>query len=170
MELILPPPGPRSVPLSRRAFLITVHFIINQKACLKLSSGCINGERLIASDDIQQTTSAESQQTIPEKPAEHKTGRDPNLKLRFEVLKRDHFACRICGASPAKGPSVELHIDHIIPWGQCSRGPNSTSPPYFSQLRRACRSSRLAPQFKDLWLPTRKWQPGLFGPDCRFES
>ena len=37
-------------------------------------------------------------------------------KLRYQVLKRDHFKCCACGASPAKDPSVELHIDHIIPW------------------------------------------------------
>ena len=39
-------------------------------------------------------------------------------KLRYQVLKRDHFACRACGASPAKDPSVELQIDHIIPWSK----------------------------------------------------
>ena len=36
-------------------------------------------------------------------------------KLRYTVLKRDHFKCCACGASPAKDPSVELHIDHIVP-------------------------------------------------------
>ena len=39
-------------------------------------------------------------------------------KLRYQVLKRDHFKCCACGASPAKDPSVELHIDHIIPWSK----------------------------------------------------
>lgn len=33
-------------------------------------------------------------------------------KLRFEVFKRDGFACQYCGASP---PDVELELDHIIP-------------------------------------------------------
>ncbi|MBR4875585.1 MAG: HNH endonuclease, partial [Clostridia bacterium] len=33
-------------------------------------------------------------------------------------LKRDNFTCCACGASPAKDPSVELHIDHIIPWSK----------------------------------------------------
>ena len=36
--------------------------------------------------------------------------------LRYKVLKRDCFKCCACGASPAKDPSVELHIDHIVPW------------------------------------------------------
>lgn len=39
-------------------------------------------------------------------------------KLRYTVLKRDSFKCCACGASPAKDPSVELHIDHIIPWSK----------------------------------------------------
>jgi hypothetical protein len=49
---------------------------------------------------------------------QHKTSRDINLKLRFKVLQRDNFKCCACGASPAKDPSVELHIDHIIPWSK----------------------------------------------------
>lgn len=33
-------------------------------------------------------------------------------KLRFEVLKRDHFTCQYCGGT---APDVLLHIDHIEP-------------------------------------------------------
>lgn len=47
-----------------------------------------------------------------------KTSRTINDKLRFKVLKRDNFKCCVCGASPAKDPSVSLHIDHIIPWSK----------------------------------------------------
>ena len=39
-------------------------------------------------------------------------------KLRYQVLKRDCFKCCACGASPAKDPSVELHVDHIVPWSK----------------------------------------------------
>lgn len=48
----------------------------------------------------------------------HNTPREINLRLRFKVMSRDNFKCCICGASPAKDPSVELHIDHIIPWSK----------------------------------------------------
>jgi len=48
----------------------------------------------------------------------HKTARDINLRLRFKVLRRDNFKCCSCGASPAKDPSVELHVDHIFPWSK----------------------------------------------------
>lgn len=46
------------------------------------------------------------------------TSRDVNLRLRFLTMSRDNFKCCICGASPAKDPAVELHIDHIIPWAK----------------------------------------------------
>ncbi|MDQ1244673.1 MAG: endonuclease [Campylobacterota bacterium] len=46
------------------------------------------------------------------------TGRDPSLRLRYKVLLRDNFTCKQCGASPAKDQSIELHIDHIIPWSK----------------------------------------------------
>lgn len=48
----------------------------------------------------------------------HKTSRDINLRLRFMVMQRDNFKCCACGASPAKDPAVELHIDHITPWSK----------------------------------------------------
>lgn len=48
----------------------------------------------------------------------HKTKRDISIKLRFDVLKRDNFKCCYCGASPAKDPSIILHVDHIIPWAK----------------------------------------------------
>jgi HNH endonuclease/Homing endonuclease associated repeat len=42
--------------------------------------------------------------------------RDPSLRLRFLVMRRDSFRCRQCGASPAVMPGVELHVDHDIAW------------------------------------------------------
>jgi len=47
-----------------------------------------------------------------------RTPRNINTRLRFLVLKRDNFKCCFCGASPAKDPAVELHVDHIIPWSK----------------------------------------------------
>jgi len=38
------------------------------------------------------------------------------LALRYKVLCRDRFRCVICGASPAKDITVELHVDHIYPY------------------------------------------------------
>jgi hypothetical protein len=42
--------------------------------------------------------------------------RDPSLRLRFLVMRRDSFRCRQCGASPAVMPGVELHVDHVVAW------------------------------------------------------
>jgi hypothetical protein len=46
----------------------------------------------------------------------HRTSRDPSLRMRFRVLKRDNFSCRACGASPAFTPGLVLHVDHIKAW------------------------------------------------------
>jgi 5-methylcytosine-specific restriction endonuclease McrA len=63
---------------------------------------------------------ANSQERTPPSPVElasgHRTSRDPSLRLRFLILKRDNFSCRACGASPALTPGLELHVDHIIAW------------------------------------------------------
>jgi len=63
---------------------------------------------------------ANAQDARPPIPVEgagsRKTGRSPNLRLRFRVMKRDHFSCRACGASPALEPGLELHVDHIDAW------------------------------------------------------
>ena len=50
--------------------------------------------------------------------SKNKHSRIVSDKLRYKVLKRDNFKCCACGASPAKDPSVELHIDHIVPWSK----------------------------------------------------
>jgi HNH endonuclease len=39
--------------------------------------------------------------------------RDPSLRLRFLVMRRDSFKCRHCGRSPALHPGLELHVDHV---------------------------------------------------------
>lgn len=61
-------------------------------------------------------------------------------RLRFEVLKRDNYSCRYCGA---KAPDVALTVDHVIPvtlggsddpWnlvaacGPCNGGKASVAP------------------------------------------
>ena len=46
----------------------------------------------------------------------HKTSRNINYRLRFLVMRRDNFKCKITGKSPATDPNVILEVDHIIPW------------------------------------------------------
>jgi hypothetical protein len=45
-------------------------------------------------------------------------GRDPSLRLRWQVLQRDRFTCCADGASPALTAGVELQVDHIVPWSK----------------------------------------------------
>jgi HNH endonuclease len=44
--------------------------------------------------------------------------RAPSPKQRMTVLTRDGMRCRICGRSPDNYTDVELHVHHIMPWGQ----------------------------------------------------
>jgi hypothetical protein len=45
-----------------------------------------------------------------------KTPRDPSLRLRFRVMRRDAFKCVQCGRSPSTDVGVMLHIDHVLAW------------------------------------------------------
>lgn len=45
-----------------------------------------------------------------------RTSRAPSLRLRFQILKRDNFTCRACGATPALTPGLSLHVDHVQAW------------------------------------------------------
>lgn len=60
---------------------------------------------------------------IPTSANDESRSRHINQRLRMKVFHRDHYSCVICGRSPAKDQSVELHIDHKVPW---SRGGDST--------------------------------------------
>jgi hypothetical protein len=51
-------------------------------------------------------------------PKKHQTPRNINYRLRFLVMRRDNFKCRITGRSPATDPTVVLEVDHIHPWEQ----------------------------------------------------
>jgi len=68
--------------------------------------------------DYTNGTGAELVEQQVEVPAggQHKTSRDPSLRLRWQVLQRDNFRCCACGASPAITLGVELHVDHVCPW------------------------------------------------------
>ena len=57
-----------------------------------------------------------------------------NDKLRFQVFKRDHYQCKICGTSEKEG--AKLHVDHIIP---ISKGGETT----LNNLQTLCESCNL---------------------------
>ena len=47
-----------------------------------------------------------------------RTGSKINWRLRAQVLIRDNCVCQMCGASPAKDPTTNLHADHVTPWSK----------------------------------------------------
>ncbi|WP_316637600.1 homing endonuclease associated repeat-containing protein [uncultured Ruminococcus sp.] len=83
----------------------------------------INNEEQDEADTLEEVDQSDNSETNTvafesDLSYKHQTQREPNLRLRFLVMQRDNFKCCICGASPAKDPSVELHIDHIVPWSK----------------------------------------------------
>lgn len=80
----------------------------------------INSEEQGVDDKAEEVNSIDLNNSTDEIdiPFKHKTKREINPSLRYKVLKRDNFRCCICGASPAKDPSVDLEVDHIIPWSR----------------------------------------------------
>lgn len=54
-------------------------------------------------------------ENVKENPAPEKK-RQISLSLRYNVLKRDGFKCVKCGRTPAVDRSIELQIDHIVPF------------------------------------------------------
>jgi hypothetical protein len=69
-------------------------------------------------------------------PTRRRGPRQPDLRLRFTVLRRDRFQCVQCGAAPNKDPRVRLHVDHVIPW---SRGGDTR----LDNLRTLCEGCNL---------------------------
>lgn len=66
---------------------------------------------------VNSEDSSESQ-TTPDLKTQRgsKASRTVNLRLRFQVMRRDNFKCKICGKSPATEPATILEVDHVIPW------------------------------------------------------
>ena len=58
--------------------------------------------------------------------------------LRYDILKRDHFRCQLCGRSASDG--VELEVDHIIP---ISKG-GKTVPDNLRTLCKDCNRGKSA--------------------------
>lgn len=67
---------------------------------------------------IDSGKASEVQPAAPGLSRTKRTGSKINWRLRAQVLIRDNCICQMCGASPAKGPNVNLHADHIKPWSK----------------------------------------------------
>jgi hypothetical protein len=58
------------------------------------------------------------------------------LGLRYQVLKRAHFRCVLCGRSPATHVGCVLHVDHIVPFSKDGKT-------VLENLRSACENCNL---------------------------
>jgi hypothetical protein len=61
-------------------------------------------------------TQAGDEQLHQNNTGHRRASRDPSLRLRYQVLIRDKFTCKVCGNSPAKDSAITLHVDHIEAW------------------------------------------------------
>jgi hypothetical protein len=72
------------------------------------------------SHESQQSEEPTKETTVGSPPVavskRHRTSRAISWRVRFLVMRRDHFRCRICGTSPATKPGTVLVVDHIVPW------------------------------------------------------
>jgi hypothetical protein len=71
--------------------------------------------KCIVSEQPESTTSAQT--VVPGQPKNRKrTARDPNLRMKFRVMRRDNFKCVKCGRAPATEHGLRLEVDHILAW------------------------------------------------------
>ncbi len=120
-------------PVSRYSKTTYVNRFGSWRAALEAFVAAANVEK---ERDATSNTAPPPIRTKSEREPAHKTGRNPSWRLRFLVMRRDNFACRLCGASPAKDPSVCLEVDHVLPW---SKGGETV----FSNLQTCCKTCNL---------------------------
>ena len=65
--------------------------------------------------NISDEGAARDYQARPPAPS-RRGSREPSDRLRFLVMRRDNFKCRLCGASPATHAGITLVVDHVRPW------------------------------------------------------
>lgn len=91
---------------------------INNESISSLENKSTDADRINGNAHVESKNETQSQNELSSLRTIHRSSRSVTTRMRFLVMKRDSFKCCICGASPAKDPSVELHIDHIIPWSK----------------------------------------------------
>lgn len=72
----------------------------------------------INSDDASKPVGSATPKAVIESKPTRRTRREISERQRFRILLRDGFRCLTCGASPLKGPGIELHVDHVLPWSK----------------------------------------------------
>lgn len=87
--------------------------------------------------DLQETYGRVKKQQAEQQTREYKLKHERtkmSASLRYDILKRDCFKCKICGATEKDG--IKLHVDHIVP---VSKGGKTE----WSNLRTLCERCNL---------------------------
>lgn len=99
----------------RKREMITPVSTYSHHPYVRRFGGWLNAVRAFC-EVIDQATELDDRHTASNRPA--RGPRDPSLRLRFLVMRRDQFKCVLCGESPATDPQVVLHVDHILAWSK----------------------------------------------------
>lgn len=73
-------------------------------------------EEFVASVEQEQNDLFIEEVEVKKSRGTKRTKRDPSLKLKYFVMKRDRFSCVACGRSPATTLGLVLEIDHHLAW------------------------------------------------------
>lgn len=68
--------------------------------------------------NVQHRSNKDPVRALEPVPTTPKSLREPSLRLRFLVMRRDRFTCQQCGRSPATTAGLELELDHVTPWSK----------------------------------------------------
>jgi hypothetical protein len=101
-------------PLSRYSYGPYVRRFGSYRAALESFVASFSAEATSKPNGIDQLISCDVRQSVA--PTRHTTSRNVSWRLRFLVMRRDSFKCRLCGVSPALKPGTVLVVDHVEPW------------------------------------------------------
>lgn len=128
----------RLQPHDTSSYEVDPQVTINIKQTLSYAMDVIESHRR-AGDVVEANPAARTHQTEPSVEWKATERAKLNAALRFAIMKRDGFRCKICGRNASKDNSVRLQVDHIVPvarWGrtiesnlqtlcdECNRGKN----------------------------------------------
>ncbi len=97
-------------------------------------------EALLEWSDRRSQSNGQQSSAVSSNPDNHpkRYKRPIPLRLRYEILKRDEFKCKICGRSPANTSGLALQVDHVT--AESKDGP--TTPENLRTLCNECNLGR----------------------------
>ncbi|MBQ8210361.1 MAG: HNH endonuclease [Clostridia bacterium] len=91
---------------------VDINIIIRSEYTSPKGKNSYSGKREYNINDLEKVINTVRQQSEYKKSKEYQRTLMTD-KLRYDVLKRDNFRCKLCGISAKEGAT--LHVDHILP-------------------------------------------------------